>query len=551
MIMKYLMKSRFQALIFCIILSLTLITGVSLMSKPVLGTEPVTGAIWTTDSQGDQVNGNLFKNRRSVYLTGGPHKIGTLGLADGWYYFQVTDPGGKKLLSSDNIGKRSFQVVGGSIVAVGPKGHNWNPTPDPADPGILVQLAPFDKTPKGSNGYKVWVTHEDHHAPGEGTFGFVSSLSKTDNFKAGHLDEVPKYFELLVTTGISEVDNMAFYVDYSVEVDGGPSTWTRGQLLHDWMEGSLEVFRYETTFALGTYIYWQFHAENTANWSSDPLGYEEITDPDMVNSETCPLFVISGTKYSSKPTDPVQIPVANSLIQLSGTLTEDTWTDSNGYYEFIGKAPGTYNVTTEGSGGTTWHEFSVESPEDQTFDFYDYELLQMANLQSIGIETFHIVFTPSNDGSGMYKFSSTNPGSFHLNVETFGDPDSPVHIEIILPLDQANAEYDLPNFRLHHTQIGDDSAVDVHIYDDSSMTMEITDLYTVTAAADGKHLDINGIMLASGSIFVVVHVDFQISGSLTLDEVESFTDPDEPFEYPFTVLIHGSIQGVTRWFNPS
>ncbi|UCH32606.1 MAG: carboxypeptidase regulatory-like domain-containing protein [Candidatus Bathyarchaeota archaeon] len=531
---RYLMKSRFQALTFCIMLSLTLIIGVSLMSKPVLGVEPVTGAIWTTDSDGDQVNGNLFKNRRSVYLAGGPHKIGTLGLADGEYCFQVTDPKGKILLSSDDVEKRTFYVENGVIDSVAPGGHNSNPDPD--GEGIIIQLAPFGPAPQKSGGYKVWVTKVQYY---DAFGGFIPSLSKTDNFKVGRLDEVPKYFELLVTSGISGLDGMAFYVDYSIEVDGAPSSWTTGQLLFAEIEGSLEVFRYETTFALGTYIYWNFSAVNTVSWNSDQHGPEEIIESGMVNREICPLFVISGTKYSSKPTDLDQIPVAGSLIQLfNGTLTADTNTDSSGYYEFIGTAPGNYNVSTEGSGGTIWYEFNITGPEDQTFDFYDYNILEMAGLQSVGIDSFRIVFTPSNDGSDTYKFSSTNPGSFFLNVETFGEPGSLAHMEIILPPAKG---IDSPNFLLHHTNIGSDSLLDLHIYTDSSMTMEVTG-FTVEASPDGKQVEIIGTMPSSGSLFVVVHVDFQIAGSLTEGEMNSFF----PNEYTFTVLIYGSIQGVTR-----
>lgn len=78
----------------------------------------MSGAVWTTDPQGERVNGNLHADPRSVYLAGGPHKIGALGLTDGIYYFQVTDSQGKTLLSTDEVDQRRFRVENGYIAHV-------------------------------------------------------------------------------------------------------------------------------------------------------------------------------------------------------------------------------------------------------------------------------------------------------------------------------------------------------------------------------------------------------------------------------------------------
>jgi len=109
------LSSFVHALILCILLSSTLIAGLSLISEPVLGVHEVAGAIWTTDSTGEQVNGNLYSNPRDVHLIGGPQKPGGFGLAYGWYYFQVTDPSGY-LLSTDDDEDRMFRVDDGCIV---------------------------------------------------------------------------------------------------------------------------------------------------------------------------------------------------------------------------------------------------------------------------------------------------------------------------------------------------------------------------------------------------------------------------------------------------
>ena len=61
----------------------------------------VSGAIYTTNSDGTTVNGNIYPSKDAVYLSGGPQNQNAAGLSpDGLYYFQVTDP------------RRSFAVDG-------------------------------------------------------------------------------------------------------------------------------------------------------------------------------------------------------------------------------------------------------------------------------------------------------------------------------------------------------------------------------------------------------------------------------------------------------
>src|ERR1700720_4239952 len=55
----------------------------------------VNGAIFTTNSGGTQVNGNLYLSKTDVYLNGGPQNKQDPGLVpDGTYYCQVTHPSG-------------------------------------------------------------------------------------------------------------------------------------------------------------------------------------------------------------------------------------------------------------------------------------------------------------------------------------------------------------------------------------------------------------------------------------------------------------------------
>jgi hypothetical protein len=161
--------------------------------------QPVTGAIFTTLADGSAVNENHFDSKCSVYLNGGPGKNAparAAGLADGEYYFQVTDPSGGQLLSTDPVSNRRFTVRNGVIVAytgteaaVHPTGVDVN---HPELGAITVRLAnatcpeDFLDTPNNGGAYKVWVTPAADFAVDctKGCFhGFVASKSKTDNFK--------------------------------------------------------------------------------------------------------------------------------------------------------------------------------------------------------------------------------------------------------------------------------------------------------------------------------------------------------------------------------
>jgi len=135
----------------------------------------------------------------------GPHAPAkAAGLPDGDYYFQVTDPSGAQLLSTDPVSNRRFHVSGGIITAftgTGGPPHTTGLDQDHSAQGaITISLAnstcpsDFLNTPNVGNVYKVWATpvasfngsalNVDNPC-GSGCFhGFLPSQSKTDNFKA-------------------------------------------------------------------------------------------------------------------------------------------------------------------------------------------------------------------------------------------------------------------------------------------------------------------------------------------------------------------------------
>src|SRR3954470_7686969 len=87
------------------------------LSAPLLAHAP-SGAIFTTVANGSEVNANIYPSKDAVYLDGGPGPGApqtAAGLADGRYVFQVTDPPGKTLLSTDSYLCRVFDVSNGII----------------------------------------------------------------------------------------------------------------------------------------------------------------------------------------------------------------------------------------------------------------------------------------------------------------------------------------------------------------------------------------------------------------------------------------------------
>jgi hypothetical protein len=188
------------------------------------------GAIFTTVADGTEVNFNIYGAKEDVYLDGGPGPGApqtAAGLDDGIYVFQVTDPSGKVLLSTDPAGCRRFSVANGVISSVAPSGSCAHVTGLDVDhSATTVQLMPYNDTPNPGNEYKVWVTRVEDYVcsdnwaivdcGGRGSLkhGFYPRHSKTDNYK--------------VNGSILEID-ARFFPDYN---GNGVRDWGE-----DWMDG--------------------------------------------------------------------------------------------------------------------------------------------------------------------------------------------------------------------------------------------------------------------------------------------------------------------------
>jgi cysteine-rich repeat protein len=151
----------------------------------------LSGAIFTTLVDGSRVNANIYNHKEDVYLDGGPSSkapAAAAALPEGDYYFQVTDPSGQTLLSTDDIECREFAVNRYGVISavLGDCAHATGVDSDHASLGaITVQLMPYDNTPNMGGEYKVWVTPvEEYVNGGDSRFhGFLPSESKTDNYK--------------------------------------------------------------------------------------------------------------------------------------------------------------------------------------------------------------------------------------------------------------------------------------------------------------------------------------------------------------------------------
>jgi hypothetical protein len=191
---------------------------------------PPSGAIFTTLPDGSAVNFNIYSAKEDVYLDGGPGDKApqtAAGLDDGIYVFQVTDPSGKTLLSTDPVECRQFTVSGGIIVSTESSDcpHLTGVDADHgAEGAITVQLVPFNDTPNNGGEYKVWVTPLAFYVcagdlsivdcgrkQGGTAHGFIPKYSKTDNFK--------------VRGGPREIDTR--FLDQAGNfIDGLMITWT-------------------------------------------------------------------------------------------------------------------------------------------------------------------------------------------------------------------------------------------------------------------------------------------------------------------------------------
>jgi len=217
---------------------------------------PPAGAIFTTVADGSEVNYNIYQAKEDVYLDGGPGPGApqhAAGLDDGIYVFQVTDPSGKTLLSTDPVECRQFTISAGIIVSTAPSSCPHTTGNDVDHGALTVQLMPFNDTPNNGGEYKVWVTLRANYVCSNNlsivdcgpkkqgaAHGFIPKFSKTDNFK---VRGVPR-----------EIDTRFFR--QGTVLDGMGITWT------DPLGASNNKWSYEN---LALDIHHEAHVEDVEN----------------------------------------------------------------------------------------------------------------------------------------------------------------------------------------------------------------------------------------------------------------------------------------------
>lgn len=182
------------------------------------------GYIFTTTLDG-RGGGRTYDSKCDVYLNAGPAAFGwsrNRGLAEGDYYFQVTDPTGWKLLSTDPISNRRVTIANGVIVShngTHPTGMNqaqWKSramTVGLAGPNCPVDFA---DTPNRRGAYKVWLTPVDEYRGNPSRcrrrcfHGFMASESKTTVFRVKDVTPPPAGACLTITSEVAPSEGADF-----------------------------------------------------------------------------------------------------------------------------------------------------------------------------------------------------------------------------------------------------------------------------------------------------------------------------------------------------
>lgn len=144
-----------------------LAAGVLLLGASQFAYAQMSGGVFTTEAICNGTNINIFSNKDSVYLDGGPDHPGSAGLPDGSYYVKVTEPNGTLLGTSVGSSNNTpAHVTNGSF------DHCYQLS------AILIKAsdssAGYDTTSNNGGEYKVWVSSVS---------SFDNDHTKTDNFK--------------------------------------------------------------------------------------------------------------------------------------------------------------------------------------------------------------------------------------------------------------------------------------------------------------------------------------------------------------------------------
>jgi len=163
-------------------------------SEDLAAAVPISGSIATVASGSPSAPQQIFGRRQDVFLAGGPVSTPCLFaeyLPDGKYYFQVTDPSGTQLLSTDPVSERGVTVKAGVIASYDGATHAADGKT--ACGSLAVNLMPFADAGSQKAAYVAWLTPAANFdgsvaavdsVCGAGCFhGFHPELSRTFAFR--------------------------------------------------------------------------------------------------------------------------------------------------------------------------------------------------------------------------------------------------------------------------------------------------------------------------------------------------------------------------------
>jgi hypothetical protein len=282
---------------------------------PAFAQQPVSGAVFTTDSGCTGVDLNIYSAKTDVYLQGGPDNQHDNPPA-GSYYVRVTDPAGN--------------LLGTSVGAP-------NPTPflvNPDGSTLCFQLwsavikasdstQGYDDTTNPGGEYKVWVSL---------TSAFANNTTKTDNFKV-----------LSNGTPPPSIVGVKFY---DANVDGQQNNGEPG--INAWW---VELYTQDPSTSLYSFASddnTHIVAGTDGNFSFDNLDASKVYGVCEVIPSGSPTWVPTTARSAKGLVPPAGVNFGNVCLGTGGqnAVTLGFWSNKNGQSILTGSKTGTAFLST-------------------------------------------------------------------------------------------------------------------------------------------------------------------------------------------------------------